>query len=556
MPSALKKALGSLSTRLLVPLLLTIAAVLAVSAWFNVRSIQDHLTALMRTDARRCAGLIERAAHDGMLLNRKDQVQSVIERLGQGPSVTAIRIYDMGGELTMSSHPREIGYSTDITDPRCVACHKMEPDPLPVSTVETATGSQQPSQEVLRHLSVIPNEPECAAEGCHLSPTEQSKLGVLEVEVSLQPMDELVARAKGQTAWTLSSLILITGLVAAGFVHRVVLRPVDRLHEGTERIAAGELDTRIHEADHHELGDLARAFNGMAGELAAARDELANWSRNLEQKVIEKTDELQHTQRQVVHMEKMASLGKLSATVAHELNNPISSMLTYARLIERELDANGGLDPEVREELRGYLRFLQQECTRCGTIVQNLLLFARRMGGTEMTPMDLNEVAERSVMLVRHHLEMSGIELDFRRLEGDPTVVADDGQIEQALVALMINAVEAMADGDARGGDLGLTLSGDDEAVEIVVSDTGVGIPKEVLPRIFEPFFSTKEEASGVGLGLAVVYGIVQRHGGTLEVESERGAGTTFHIRLPRHPAMEPEDDDTDGHDLPGGETT
>jgi len=537
MPTRLIRAgLGSLSTRLLAPLLVTVLAVLAVSAWFSVRSIQEQFTSLVRTDAQRCAGLIERAAHDGMLLNRKDQVQSIIQSLGRDPSVAAIRIYDMSGMVAMSSRPAEIGSRAALAATPCVACHHPGETVLPVSAMEHDRTAGATSVPVLRHVSVIANEADCSSAGCHRSTAEEKKLGVLEVEVSMQPLVETLNRSKGQTLWTMGALMLVTGLVSAGFVNRVVLRPVERLHAGTERIARGELDTRIEVAGDNELSALAGAFNGMTADLAAARNELAGWSRKLEAKVLQKSEELQHTQRQVVHMEKMASLGKLSATVAHELNNPISSMLTYARLVERELERHPELDAATREEMEGYLRFLQQECTRCGRIVQNLLLFARRTGGSDMAPTDLNEVVERSLMLVRHHLEMSDVHLYCEKLDGDPTVVADAGQVEQALVALMVNAVEAMNAGGHRGGELTVLLRGDPEAVEISVADTGVGIPPEVQSRIFEPFFSTKNAESGVGLGLAVVYGIVQRHGGSIEVDSAPGRGTTFRLRLPRTP--------------------
>jgi two-component system NtrC family sensor kinase len=163
--------------------------------------------------------------------------------------------------------------------------------------------------------------------------------------------------------------------------------------------------------------------------------------------------------------------------------------------------------------------------------VKNLLVFARRTGAA-MASVDLNEIVDRSLMLVRHRLDMSGTELRTTFLQGDTNVVADPGQVQQALVALLVNAVEAMGE----GGTLSVVLVGDAEGVRIGVADTGPGIPPGVLPLIFEPFFSTKDSESGVGLGLAVVYGIVHRHGGTIEVESEVGTGTTFHLRLPRIP--------------------
>ena len=259
---------------------------------------------------------------------------------------------------------------------------------------------------------------------------------------------------------------------------------------------------------------------------------MTQWSQKLEEKVVEKTEELGRAQRQVLHMEKMASLGKLSATVAHELNNPLSGMLTYARLVRREL-AEQPMDAGIREELTRYLSLIEMECSRCGAIVQNLLLFSRRTGAA-MAPIDLNEVAERSLMLVRHHLQIKGIKLHSELLDGNRQIVADAGQIQQALVALLVNAIEAMSGLENGKGKLTVRLRGSDDEVQIDVGDTGAGIPPEVLPQIFEPFFSTKEAEKGVGLGLAVVYGIVQRHGGRIEVESQVGRGTVFHLRLPR----------------------
>jgi two-component system NtrC family sensor kinase len=274
---------------------------------------------------------------------------------------------------------------------------------------------------------------------------------------------------------------------------------------------------------------------------------VTQWSLTLEQKVVEKTEELNRAQRQVLHMEKMASLGKLAASMAHELNNPISGVLTYARLIRRELDGQS-LDPETREEWTRYLTLIDRECARCGGIVQNLLLFSRR-SDTESAPVDMNLVVEHCLMLVRHHLEMKGVSLQTQLLPDESTIVADGGQIQQALLALLVNAIEALGGLEPGEGELGVRLRGSPEEIQIEVSDNGSGIAVDVLPHIFEPFFSTKHKENGVGLGLAVVYGIVERHGGGIDVDSAPGRGTTFCVRLPRTPppAAPPQDDDPPG---------
>ncbi len=526
------RARRSLGIRLLLPLALTVGVVFAIHSLVNYRSTRADLVGFLRSAADNDSDLIRRATHDGMLLNRLDEVQDLITRLAAGPGVAAIRVYDKQGVIVLSAHREEIGRHISLDSETCVSCHQRD-HTSDVGELERSGLARIPEGvEVLRHLSVIPNEPSCASAGCHEQPSTRRILGVLDVEMSMLPVDSTLRSAQQRIIATTLALILIIGLVSVVFFNRVVHRPVAALHAGTQRIAAGDLGTRISVRGQHELAELAHAFNHMSEDLSTAQQELRGWSQKLEAKVQEKTSELQRAQRQVLHMEKMASLGKLSATVAHELNNPISGMLNYARLVERGL-AEQPLSPDAREELGRYLHFLQKECSRCGKIVTNLLLFARRTGA-DMEPIDLNEIVERSLMLVQHHLKVSNIDLSTQRLAGNAMIVADGGQLQQALVALMVNAVEAMGGAAGGGGVLSVHLGASDGEVSVEIEDTGPGIPPDVLPHIFEPFFSTKDQESGVGLGLAVVYGIVQRHGGTIDVESEPGRGTRFILRLPR----------------------
>jgi two-component system NtrC family sensor kinase len=271
----------------------------------------------------------------------------------------------------------------------------------------------------------------------------------------------------------------------------------------------------------------------MIRDLRTARQEVMMWSETLEQRVAKKSDELERAQHQIMHMEKMASLGQLSATVAHELNNPISGMLTYARLVKREL-ADQPLSDEIRRELERYLDLLAAECMHCGTIVQNMLDFARRTG-SEMRRLRLGEVLERSIMLVHHHFEISNVQLTYEPTCNDDEIVADPDQIQQALIAMLVNAVEATADQERGDAAVVVRMRDDADAIVVEIEDNGVGIAKEHIPMLFEPFFSTKgEKRHGVGLGLAVVYGIVNRHRGVIDVDSTPGQGTIFRIRLNR----------------------
>jgi two-component system NtrC family sensor kinase len=269
----------------------------------------------------------------------------------------------------------------------------------------------------------------------------------------------------------------------------------------------------------------------MSVQLRAANEQVVNWAKNLEDRVDEKTSELRSAHEHVLHVEKMASLGKMAAVVAHEVNNPLSGILTYAKLL-RKWVLSGQAGNEKREEAIQCLDLIASESRRCGELIKNLLTLSRTAPMNVQTT-DLREVVDRCLLLVRHNLELVGIELQLKLAEDLPLVQCDPAQIEQVLLALIMNAIDAMP----RGGTLWLEArrSRDDQAIEILVRDDGAGIPPDVLPQIFEPFMTTKENGRGVGLGLAISRGIVERHGGRIEVVSELGRGTAFTVSLPMH---------------------
>ncbi len=540
----LKFLTQSLGAQLLLTLSFIVAVVLAAHAVIGFRTTQSEITHLIRSDARRTSNLVQRATHDGMLLNQLDEVQLVLQRMAEGGDVLALRVFDKKGNIVMSAMPSEIGGKADLTDDACHGCHASAPLALVVRTEDISVMEREAGPDVLRHLSVIANEPTCANADCHAHPAEKSVLGVLDLEMSLAPAESALASARRQLIVTSIVLLLLTGAVTWLFVLRLVHRPTRKLHDAAIRVAAGDLDFQVDVKGQHELARFSRSFNSMIADLAQARGQVERWSRGLESKVLEKTEELQRTQRQVLHMEKMASLGKLAATVAHELNNPLGGILTYARLTERELDEHEPT-PETREEMKRYLQVIQHECTRSGNIVKNLLLFARHRG-EEKGPADLSVALDRSLQLVHHHLEMHGLDLHVERGAKNPVVRGNMGELEQAMVALFVNAVEAMSrDGGGAGGLLTVRLlDGENDEIVLEVVDTGVGIPPELKQQIFEPFFSTKGAQSGVGLGLAVVYGIVQSHDGRIDVESEPGRGTLFRIHFPHFQADHLDDEE------------
>ena len=310
----------------------------------------------------------------------------------------------------------------------------------------------------------------------------------------------------------------------------LVLRPVKRLRSAMERAGDGDLSVRVPVRSKDEMGELARSWNDMTGDLQRARVELEGLNRTLEQRVDEKTRQLEHTHHQMVVVEKMASLGKLAAVVAHEINNPLAGIRTYARLLRRQFAAGTAAPPtpEQAAETDRILQMVDGEAGRCGDIVRNLLAFSRQ-SGARLAEEDLAPVVERCRMLLNHQAALLDVTLETHVAPDLPRVVCDAAQVQQVILALAMNALEATP----ADGRVTIEAARDGDGVKLVVADTGWGIPQEHLDRIFEPFFTTKEAGKGVGLGLAVVYGIVNGHHGRIGVESEPGRGTTFTVHLP-----------------------
>lgn len=296
------------------------------------------------------------------------------------------------------------------------------------------------------------------------------------------------------------------------------------LKAGQEVIGVLSVDNKVSntpftESDVYLLSALAD-YASIAIVNARLYTEVKSFSEELERKVIERTKELQEAQEQLIQSEKLASIGQLAAGVAHELNNPISVMLGFSQAILRKLTED---DP-----LRKPLATIEREGLRCKGIIQNLLDFARR-SKPSLQPTNVNEVLEAACALIEHQISLDNVVVTKGYDPHLPQVLADANQLQQVFVNIIINARDAMP----RGGTLRLITRSLGDEVHIIFSDTGIGIPPENIKRIFDPFFTTKEVGQGTGLGLSVSYGIVEQHGGTIEVKSEVGVGTTFIVKLP-----------------------
>jgi two-component system NtrC family sensor kinase len=317
---------------------------------------------------------------------------------------------------------------------------------------------------------------------------------------------------------TLLAVILIS--IVAMKVADKISRPIRVMSDAAQKIAEGDYSQKVDISSNDEIGFLANNFNTMVSELVRAHQELREWAETLERKVEQRTTELRAMQTHLIQSEKLAGVGKLAAGVAHEINNPLTCVLTNSSLILSDLPPD---DPR-REDLQAIV----DETLRCRKIVKGLLDFARQTK-PQKQKLDLNKVAEDVMALVRNQASFQNTTLEAELDSGIPQVLADADQMRQVVLNIILNAADAMP----QGGRIRIHSSFEPKTKHVVlrISDTGPGIPAEIQNRMFEPFFTTKK--TGTGLGLAIVYGIMERHKGSLKVESAPGRGTTMIVTLP-----------------------
>lgn len=523
----------TLSAELNLLLLGAMVLIFGLLGYLNVRLHRRHLEQITLLSAERVSDVIKHSTTEYMLRNDREGLYRSIQTIAGEPGMEKIRIFDQEGRINYSTAPEELNRVVDKTGEACYACH-VQSEPL--------TQLNRPDRfriyrngdgrRVLGIITPIENQPSCANAACHAHPADQRILGILDTNLSLATADvQLAESSRRMIIYTGCALLLITFLTWF-FIWRLVDRPVKALKRCTERLAGGELGAQIEVRSHDELGELAGSFNAMSRELQAERNQNLAWTHTLEERVTQKTHELKMAHEHALHTEKMASIGKMAAVLAHEINNPLSGILTYAKLLRKWVgrDSAGG---SKHQEICDSLDLIASESRRCGDLVKNLLVFSRT------TPMnlqltDLNQVIDQSLRLVQHQLDLGGIQVQLQPSHALPQVVCDAAQIEQVVLALIMNALDAMP----QGGNLWLTtdFSRDEHNVRIVVRDDGTGIAPEILSRLFEPFLTTKETGRGVGLGLAVSHSILERHSGKIEVQSEVGRGTTFTVTLPWEP--------------------
>ncbi len=525
-----KRLTRSLSAKLISLLLLVMTGTFGLLGYLNIHLHRQHLEAATLASAERVSDVIKRSTTYYMLRNDREGMYHAIATMADEPGMVRVRIFDNEGKISYSSDTAEVGHIVDKGAEACYGCH-VQSQPLARLNRPDRFRIYRDSkgQRILGVITPIENQPSCSNADCHAHPAEQQVLGVLDTNLSLAKADaQLAQTSQRMLIYTLIALIDIS-LLSWLFVWRLVGQPLKHLQSGTKELADGNLGYQLEVDSTDEAGELANSFNRMSLQLRSANEEIVAWARTLEDRVDQKTRELKRAHEQVLHVEKMATIGKMAAVVAHEINNPLSGILTYAKLVRKWIE-RGEAETTKREDSEQCLNLIAEESRRCGDLVKNLLTFSRTAPMNRQST-DINTVVERSLRLIAPQMEMKGIDVHPKLAPDLPCVQCDPGQIEQVVLALSLNALDAMP----HGGNLWLAtrVRPDASGIEIEVRDDGSGIPEDILPQIFEPFLTTKESGKSVGLGLAVSQNIIERHSGRIEVQSKAGKGTTFTVTLP-----------------------
>jgi two-component system NtrC family sensor kinase len=615
---------NKLRTKLITAVSLAVIVIISIFAFINIRSQRTELLKEVERHIDQLGESVKSSTKYDMLLNNRSHLAKIIQQIGNEPGIKGMRILNKDGSIIYSSDSTEVGHMVDKKAQACYICHAENQaiERLPISNRTRIFRVHPDSTHLFGIISPIYNEPSCWLADCHAHSEDQTVLGVLDVTIDIENIDAQIESAKiKMVLMALIATLALSGIIWF-FVDRWVNKPVNIMVAATKRVASGNLHHTIEDLGEDELGLLAKSFNNMTEKLSEAR-------------------------MQLFQSDKMASLGRLAAGVAHEINNPLTGILTYSSFLLKRADN----DPELKDDLNVIVR----ETKRSREIVKGLLDFARQ-SVPKKNRVNINVIIERAISVIENQLTISQIKTVKHFDPNLPDLIVDANQIQQVFINLIGNAADAIGDeggtitistkhiylapyGVAQikhaicpkghdlidtevkidglpsvkvkarsDGDEGLInidpvygkndnhyridltdqqdvelfcprcdsnlvdrsercprcegavyvfdvpgkgqfkgcarkgcewqhwasveKEGIKDFVEIDVTDNGCGISKDNLEKVFEPFFTTKGQ-KGTGLGLAVTWGIIDNHNGSISAASEIGKGATFTIRLP-----------------------
>ncbi len=524
-----KKSRHSLSLKLIVAIGILVLTGSSIF-WYMIiiQGEQEFLNNSIRHTATYTA-MLEKSIFINMHARQVGSIQETIEVMGTSENIKDIRVYNLEGKVQFSKNKELIGREPGNAS-LCKLCHSDVSRPR--ETLEMKDNSiwtiikDSDKGRMLALLRPIRNQKSCYTAPCHYHPPGRKVLGILEADYSLSNIDEALRRQKIATLTFGIILTFFCCFVLCIILWKIIIKPLNLLAEAMKRVSQGDLDVRIDIRTRDEMGMLAETFNSMIKELKSARQKLENWAKELEEEVARKTEEIKRGQEQLIHTEKLASLGRMAAGVAHEINSPLTGIVTFAHLMLKRLPPENKMD---REDLEVII----EQAERCSKIIKGLLGFSRAIPA-ERADIDINDTLRHTLEIVQNQAKFHNVKIITDLSPGLPLVKGDASQLQQVFMNMLINAADAMNDrGQITIATREVTEDGK-EYLEIEFTDTGPGIPEEHLGRLFEPFFTTKPVGKGTGLGLAVSHGVVKKHGGHIKVKSTPGKGTSFFIRLPK----------------------
>jgi two-component system NtrC family sensor kinase len=510
---------------------------LFVSFGIIFRSVNEgYLNTVIRQNGNNIGSIVQGALYHSMLTNDRSALQNTLDIINTLPGIEDVNMYDNNDDLIYSPFSPD---SEERNNPNCKECHNDLNTMFPRNEKsfrivnmdsECAMSAKNYDFRLLLIRTPIMNERSCYTSSCHAHQANDKVLGSFVIRIPLEDLDSALKKSSLNfyLLAALTTFLLLSFLMF--FMRRNIKNPLNSIIKASESVTKGDRSTRleIQPGNVRDMRMVASAFNEMLDSLQTATNELQNWSQQLEYKVQKKSEEISEMQNELIHVERIASLGKLSSSVAHEINNPLSGVLTYTKLVNKQL-RKATLDEDEKEPMLKYLKVIEDETKRCGDIVKGLLDFSRK-DPSDFKVIHFHKILKETYTLLDHQMKISNISFYSDFSAKNDLINCSENQLKQACIAILLNASEAVSE---NAEIVMKTTNPDEKSIKLQIIDNGVGINHEDIPHIFEPFFSAKEKASGIGLGLAIVHGIVQSHNGRVEVDSEPGKGTTVSIILP-----------------------
>ena len=514
-------------------------ALIVLFILFNIvfRSVYSNFfNTTVRQNGDNISSIVEGALYYSMLGNDKAMLQQTLDIISNLPGIDEVNMYDQNDSLAYTSISTELEFQGN---PDCIDCHvDLElmfalKDKSYKIVGETPNCQNSYDEENVRHLLIrkpILNEKSCFTSDCHAHNENDEILGSLIIKLPLKDLDSFVDKSSTNFLFLATLIISLLITIFIIFTRKKIKDPLDSIIRASEAVSKGDNSMRL-DIKPNLLDDLYKvsfAFNNMLDNIDATSKELQNWSYQLEYKVQKKTEELSEAQNELIHVERIASLGKLSSSVAHEINNPLSGILVFTKLIYKQL-SDSNFYHSKKESILRHLKFIETETKRCGDIVKGLLDFSRK-GQDDFVVTNLHQLLKATCDLMTHSIEIADINFitDFKAKSDQ--IFCSPNQIKQACLDLLVNALEAIHE---QGEIIIRTSTPAKDSIKVEITDNGIGIDPQDIPHVFDPFFSTKHDASGIGLGLSIVHGIIENHKGSIEVDSEPGIGTTISIIFP-----------------------